>query len=49
MMYAFGQRPEAHVWSGPITSAYGDHFIRISENTPGFLPALEGINSINLG
>ena len=35
-------------WTGPVASAYGDHLVRVTENTPGFLPPLEAIQDIVL-
>ena len=34
---------EAGRWQGPITSSFGQHFVFITEGTPGGLPTLDAV------
>ena len=39
---------DAGDWTGPVSSAYGEHLVRVTENAPSFLPPQEAIQDILL-
>ena len=44
------QKDQADLWQGPITSAYGSHYIQLTQFIPGSLPPLKSVyNKAYLG
>ena len=42
---AIAQHTASPMWTGPISSAFGDHIVRISKNQPAELPPLKAIRN----